>query len=298
VLLQSQTDAVWALARTYVSGAPADYPAAWAVQDQLKVIRPAGTAASTWSAVDLLAPPPDSDWAAYFAYVDQLLTAAPPPSVDSGYLASGPNTIGVGAGMQFDPAAIQGALVASGVSEARLRALSSTDVVTATGWSHASATIGAYGTDYALRAHLAVSGLGALPTQEAVYFIANAAAATPGTPLAGTTVYEIVFPPGQWPPTGAFWSLTLYEGQDPDHEYFYANPGGIYAVSYPASAPVVGADGSLTLTISNVLPAGVPASNWLPAPEGTYSLQLRDYLPPATVLDNTYVLPAVTAVPS
>jgi len=298
-LVRSGTDSVSLLARTYTDGSPGDSTAAWAVQDQLVIIQPATTPpTAAFSATDLLPPPPDTDPATYFPYVDQLMTQCPPPAVDADYIAEGPATIGVGPGLTYDPAAVDATAVAMGFTAARDRSLASTDVVDAAGWSHATDGIGDYGTDYALRAHLAQTGLAALPRSEAVYFIANSALATPDVPLAGTTVYTLTFPPGQLPPTGAFWSLTLYEGQDPAHEYFYDNPDNIWSVSYPASQPVSNPDGSLTITISHVQPAGVPLSNWLPAPEGTYSLQLRDYLPTDAVLAGSYVLPPITAQPA
>ena len=295
VLLQSGTNSVWALARTYVDGTPGDYAAAAAIQAQLKIVTPAGTAASTFTATDKLAPPADTDWTGFFTYVDQLMTQCPPVAADADYMAKGPNKIGVGAGLAYDASALDQIQINDGATRARNAALKLPSAVTTSGWAYADADVGDYGTDYALRAELAESGLGALPNAEAVYYIANSALATPTVPLSGDTVYTLVFPAGQLPPTGAFWSLTLYEGQDPAHEYFYANPGNVYAISYPASMPVMGEDGSLTITISHVQPEGVPTANWLPAPSGTYSLQLRDYLPTDDVLGNTYVLPALTA---
>lgn len=297
VLLQSGTNSVWALARTYVDGTPGDYAAAAPIQAQLRIVTPAGTAPSAFTATDKLVPPADTDWSAYFAYVDQLMTQDPPVAADTAYMAKGPNKIGVGAGLAYDAGALDQIQINDGATRARNAALKLPAGITSTGWAYATAGVGDYGTDYALRAELAESGLGALPDVEAVYYIANSAAATPGVPLAGDKVYRLVFPAGQLPPTDAFWSLTLYAGQDPAHEYFYPNPGNVFAISYPASMPVFGEDGSLTITISNVQPEGVPASNWLPAPSGSYSLQLRDYLPAGSVLSNTYVLPAITAAP-
>ena len=295
-LLQSATDSVSLLARTYVDGTPDDYTAAWAVQDQLTLVLPSTTPPTTaFSATDLLAPPASTDMPAYFAYVDQLMTQDPPPASADDYLRAGPATIGVGPGLVYDPAAVDATLVATGATAARTRALASTDRTDVNGWSYATDDIGLYGTDYALRAHLALTGLAALPRAEAVYYIANAALATPDVPLAGDTVYTITFPAGALPPTDAFWSLTLYEGQNPAQEFFYVNPDNIWAISWPASNPALDPDGSMTLYISNVQPAGVPLSNWLPAPVGTYSLQFRDYLPTADVLDRSYELPPIVA---
>jgi hypothetical protein len=297
-LVLSETDSVWALARTYVDGTPEDYTAAWAVQDQLKIVQPSTTPPTTaFSATDLLAPPADTDTPNYFAYVDQLMTQDPPPRTADAFIHNGPGTIGVGPGLAYDPAVVDATLVATGATAARTRALASTDRVDVNGWAYATDDIGSYGTNYDLRAHLALTGLAALPRAEAIYDIANAALATPGVPLAGDTVYTLTFPAGALPPTGAFWSLTLYEGQNPAQEFFYVNPDNIWAISWPASNPAFNPDGSMTLTIANVQPAGVPLSNWLPAPVGTYSLQFRNYLPTADVLERVYELPPVVAAP-
>ena len=295
VLLQSKTNSVSALARTYTSGTPDDYAAAHAVQAQLRIVQPADTPRSAFTATDQLLPPPETSFDAYFEYVDQLMTQDPPGAEDTAFVDNGPASIGVGPGLSYNPAAVYASAVTFGATQARNRALSPSDAATASGWLTATDDIGDYGTNYDLRAHLAETGLAALPRAEAVYFIANSAFATPGVPLSGDTPYTLDFPADGLPPTGAFWSLTLYEGQDASHAYFYANPDNIWAISYPASNPAFNDDGSLTLYISHVQPAGVPLSNWLPAPEGTYSLQLRDYLPTDDVLNGAYVLPALAA---
>jgi len=295
VLLQSKTNSVSALARTYTSGTSDDYAIAHAVQAQLKIVQPASAPGSTFTTTDLLLPPQETSFDAYFAYVDQLMAQDPPGADDAAFLAEGPASIGVGPGLTYDPAAVDATAVVTGANAVLSRALAASDAAGATGWLTATDDIGDYGIDYDLRAHLAETGLAALPRAEAVYFVANSASASPDVPLAGDTIYTLTFPADGMPPTGAFWSLTLYEGQDASHAYFYANPYNIWAIGYPASAPAFNDDGSLTLYVSNVQPAGVPLSNWLPAPVGTYSLQLRDYLPTADVLAGTYVPPALRA---
>jgi hypothetical protein len=296
VLVQSQTNSVWALGRTYVDGTPEDYPLAYALQAQLKIVFPEGTSPLPYSGLDLEPPaPPSGFWPGYFTYVDQLLTQNPPPAADDSFLAAGPETIGVGPGLIYENFQVDPAQIDQGASAALLRASTPNLALTSTGWAHATEDVGNYGTNYDLRAQEALTAFGVLPDAEAVYFIATAAAATPSSPLDGNTVYQVVFPAGQLPPTNAFWSLTLYEGTDQSQAYFYDNPDNIYAISWPASHPALNADGSLTLTISNVKPADVPMTNWLPAPAGPYNLQLRDYLPTDDVLSGTWEPPAIVA---
>jgi hypothetical protein len=55
-------------------------------------------------------------------------------------------------------------------------------------------------------------------------------------------------------------------------------------------------DGSILLYFSNKQPAGVPASNWLPAPPGKFLLMMRNYWPdptPPSLLDGSWKPPAV-----
>ncbi|WP_334025467.1 DUF1214 domain-containing protein [Burkholderia cepacia] len=129
-----------------------------------------------------------------------------------------------------------------------------------------------------------------------MYYTSTGAANTSGANYDGNGVYQMTFPAGQLPPARAFWSLTLYAGTNQAQAFFYPNPDRIYALSYPASNFQFASDGSLVLTISHVRPAGVPASNWLPAPAGAFNLTLRTYLADAPLLNGTYKLPPVIRV--
>jgi hypothetical protein len=51
------------------------------------------------------------------------------------------------------------------------------------------------------------------------------------------------------------------------------------------------ADGSLDLYIQNEQPAGGKEANWLPAPEGPFSLTMRIYWPKASFLDGSWKIP-------
>ena len=57
------------------------------------------------------------------------------------------------------------------------------------------------------------------------------------------------------------------------------------------------ADGSLTIYVGATPPQAAPRSNWLPSPEGEFSLYVRAYWPDAAVIDGTWTPPAVAAVP-
>jgi hypothetical protein len=152
------------------------------------------------------------------------------------------------------------------------------------GWSVPPAGIGVYGTDYGLRASVALGGLAALPPQEAMYLSAT------GPHLVGSTKMRLVFPPGQTPPVGAFWSLTMYEPTQEGRQFFVANPLNRYAIGDRSPGLAKNADGSLEILIQTTKPAGREA-NWLPAPEGRFTLNLRAYLPKPALLEGQWEPP-------
>ena len=153
------------------------------------------------------------------------------------------------------------------------------------GWFIARGAIGNYGTDYGLRAGVALIGLGALPPAEASYPSTSSDSA--GRPLSGEYHYRIRFAPGQTPPADAFWSLTMYDHED----YLVDNPIGRYAIG-DRDPLVYHPDGSLELLIQHEQPPE-GTGNWLPAPAGTFTLTLRIYMPRDVFLNGDWSPPAV-----
>jgi hypothetical protein len=69
-----------------------------------------------------------------------------------------------------------------------------------------------------------------------------------------------------------FWSLTLYN----EHHFFHPNDLKRYSLGMKNKNLYYAADGSLTLTASATPPDDeYLRSNWLPAPDGPFSLYLR-----------------------
>ena len=101
--------------------------------------------------------------------------------------------------------------------------------------------------------------------------------------------YTIHFDVGQLPPVKAFWSLTLYDAKT---KLLTANPINRYLIN-SAMLPnmVLGADGSLTIYIQKNSPGKTLESNWLPAPDGLFFLQLRCYWPDPAILSGKWVAP-------
>lgn len=106
--------------------------------------------------------------------------------------------------------------------------------------------------------------------------------------LDGSHRYELVLP-GE-PPTGAFWSLTMY---DSPNYYLVDNPIDRYQIGDRTPGLEIGDDGTVTIRLQVDSPGPDLEANWLPAPPGPFRPVLRNYLPQAPVLDGSYVLPHV-----
>ena len=140
--------------------------------------------------------------------------------------------------------------------------------------------------DPTIRAAVNLAGPGAHIAKEALYY--GAAKDAAGQMLDGAHSYTITFSKADLPPVKAFWSLILY-----DKNYFLVdNPINRYAINDRSEGLVYGTDGSLQIVIQHDKPSG--NVNWLPAPQGIFSLILRLYLPEPSVLTSGYKPPAVT----
>ncbi|WP_067845939.1 DUF1254 domain-containing protein [Nocardia lijiangensis] len=156
------------------------------------------------------------------------------------------------------------------------------------GWNF-DPSIGAYGTDYDLRAIVAMQGLGANLAKDAIYPTVHAVADDDGV----SRRFRIRFAAGQLPPVNAFWSLTAYDADS----HFVDNPAGIYALGHQ-TAVVPGADGSVQLAVQSDDPGtGVPQGNWLPIPAtGAFSLTMRLYAPKSEAVDGTWRMPKLEQI--
>ncbi|MGD8607679.1 MAG: DUF1254 domain-containing protein [Myxococcales bacterium] len=144
---------------------------------------------------------------------------------------------------------------------------------------------------YLARAVAAMVGLYGNDFEEAYYPMADADES--GEPLDGSQHrYVIHFERNQIPPVNGFWSLTMYGLPD---QLMVENPIHRYSIG-DRSDLRYGADGSLTIYVQHGAPGSSERSNWLPAPDGPFSLQLRMYLPKSEASDPLYLPPPVRAV--
>jgi len=155
------------------------------------------------------------------------------------------------------------------------------------GWMIPPMKLGNYGTDYALRAYVALYGLGANLPADAVYPSAQKDAR--GGQLNGAHRYVLRFAPGRTPPVNAFWSLTMYNSK----QAFVPNPIDRYAIG-DRDKLKFNPDGSLDIHIQNESPGKDRESNWLPAPKDDFNVILRLYWPQKSILDGSWVPPGIS----
>ena len=110
-----------------------------------------------------------------------------------------------------------------------------------------------------------------------------------GASLDGRNSYEVTFASGQEPPVNGFWSLTLY------NEHHFSNPNDLkhYSLGTKNKNLKRNADGSLTLHAGARSPGKDKESNWLPAPNGYFSLYIRAYWGKQAILDGSWQPPKI-----
>lgn len=193
----------------------------------------------------------------------------------------------------FDPAqlnAAQKAAVIAGLEEGKAQVLTASRELgtQVAGWT-TNYSGARFGNDWLLRSAVAKDQIYVAVPEEAIYPIARTDAE--GNLLNGTNDYRIVFPEGQTPPVGAFWSITLYD----DVGIMVPNPIDRYSIGDRTGDLKTDEDGNTVIVLSNTRPEADYA-NWLPAPEGPFYLMMRLYIPSAQILDGTWQPPAVERV--
>jgi len=157
------------------------------------------------------------------------------------------------------------------------------------GWNR-STNNAQFGIDYFNRAGTARSNMFDNRPNETQYFYTDFDEA--GAKLTGNSSYTVTFPAGQEPPVDGFWSLTLYN----EHHLFHPNGKKRYSLGTKNKNLARNADGSLTLYVGSKSPGGAKEANWLPAPDGAFSLYIRAYWGKQPILDGSWKPPVVRKV--
>lgn len=285
-VIRAPTDHVWALARILVEG-PFDLEAARAVQSGISMQGPEAPAAVRHARRN-------APWGEYFASVDALMAANPPPVTDLALLRR-IAPLGLGKG-QFDASRFspeEGEAIAAGIQQAvaLIRSRGVGGAAWIDGWSYPRSDLGDFGQSYGYRAAVALAGLAALPPVEAMYMRGQGEAR--GL-YDGEKRWRLHFPADRLLPVDSFWSLSLYEAT-PEGQFFFADtPLRRYAIGDRSPGLSYNPDGSLDIWIGSESPGAEREGNWLPAPAAPFALFIRAYLPKASLLEGDYHLPPVT----
>jgi hypothetical protein len=304
--IDAPTPYIWIIGRTQTNG-PADYDAVHKVQAGYtltplsqwgKAPQPAAAPAIDPS-VDMTTPPLEQvntmSGADFFRYAAELMTVNPPHITDQPIVAR-MKRLGITAGEAFDPTKAN-SVVQTALAQAPAQGLQAmnaklpTIARVANNWSLNTDTMGVYGTYYLKRAIVAMAGLGANLPEDAIYPLSLGDA--DGQPLTGANAYTLHFSAGATPPVDAFWSVTLYDNDG----FQVANALDRFAIG-DRSGLTTNADGSLDLFVQHDTPGAEKEANWLPAPDGPFTLTMRLYAPKQTALTGEWTPPPITKVSS
>ena len=157
------------------------------------------------------------------------------------------------------------------------------------GWNR-STNNARFGFDYYNRTGTAKSNMFDNKPTETQYFYTDEDAQ--GAQLDGNQRYEVMFAPGQEPPVSGFWSMTLYNKE----HFFNPNAEKRYSLGTKNKNLRKGGDGSLTLYVGTKSPGTDKEANWLPAPNGHFSLYIRAYWGQQGILDGSWKPPIIRKV--
>ena len=298
-VLRSEGNFVFNLGRTEVRDA-ADVKNAIAIQKRYR-LTPLNSflGLNPKESVPMTFPPYDQKKAESIEFISYLnfLLGQVAPHPDEKLLWERFARIGIGPNRPFDTATLDPALreameegIANAVKKIKAETLKMGEMKN--GWQM---TYGIFGSredmqgKYLTRAAAAMGALYGNTLAEAFYPFGLADAE--GDPLDGSQQnYILHFAKDRLPPVNAFWSVTMYKLPE---RLFSANDINRYSIGDRTEGLKYGDDGSLTVYIQHRSPGKDKESNWLPAPDGPFTLYARLYWPKKEAIDGTWVPPAV-----
>jgi hypothetical protein len=305
-VLRSESNFVYCIVRVEVRG-PSDVAAVNEIQNGFRVTplhvflgRSRAPAAS-----GITFPSYDADKAKSAGFIDLLgfLLGQTKPSGEDELMARfaeiGIRPGAVAASLDLTPALRQSidagigqALLAIDEAAANPAALEGVTARSENGWNGGDGIFGDAAemrSKYLARAVGAMLGLYGNDAEEAYYPMANVDAE--GERLDGSRhAYTLRFEKEAMPEVDAFWSMTMYSLPD---QLMVENPIRRYSIG-DRSKLRYGKDGSLTIYIQHDAPEKKHENNWLPAPDGPFSVQFRMYLPKPEALSPLYLPPGIT----
>jgi hypothetical protein len=206
--------------------------------------------------------------------------------------------IGVGAGLEFDGAGLKPE-IRKAIEDGRTDAWAACDAVQKQMAAGERTSGDVFGTreylknNYLYRMTGAVLGIYGNSREEAIYpgyFIDSEGAALD----ASLHRYELHFEPGQLPPVNAFWSVTMYNAKT---KLLVDNPLDRYVINSAMLHSLDrDKDGGMTLYLQYPSPGPSKQSNWLPAPNGPFTIAMRLYWPKPEAFDGSWKQPVLRRV--
>lgn len=154
------------------------------------------------------------------------------------------------------------------------------------GWNR-SVNNAEWGIDYFNRTGTARSNMFDNRPSETQYFYTDNT--SNGEKMVGSENYKITFKAGELPPVNGFWSMTMYN----EHHLFEPNALNRFSLGTKNKSLKYDNDGSLVLYAGNKNPGEDKEGNWLPAPNGEFSLYIRAYWGKAGITEGTWIPPVI-----
>ena len=196
--------------------------------------------------------------------------------------------IGIGPGLPFDAAALapeRRAAIEAGVLDGLAQIAEREQPENPASWNGLVGTRKFLANDYLKRAVAADRGLYGDSVEEVWTgeYVGD-----------GSKSSTIHFPKGELPDGKFSWSMTLYTLPD---RFLYANPLERYSLGDRTGELIKDDSKGLTLYIGHRSPGKAKESNWLPAPDGPYSIVVRIYGPNKSSIEGEWKLPPLVTVP-
>ncbi len=142
-----------------------------------------------------------------------------------------------------------------------------------------------FGTDYYTRTAVAKSNIFINRPRETRYFYQDFD--SDGARLDGSKRYSVTFK--ELPPVKGFWSITAYD------QFHFLAPNALNRFSLGTKSRDLrfDPDGALTVHVQKDRPDADKVPNWLPAPDGPFSLYIRAYWPLPPIAEGLWTPPPV-----
>jgi hypothetical protein len=144
-----------------------------------------------------------------------------------------------------------------------------------------------FGTDYYTRTAVAKSNIFINRPRETRYFYQDFD--QDGARLDGSKRYAVTFK--EVPPVKGFWSITAYD------QFHFLAPNALNRFSLGTKSRDLRfeEDGSLVVHVQKDCPDPDQVPNWLPAPDGPFSLYIRAYWPLPSIAEGRWPPPTVVS---